>query len=172
MCVCFCLFWHSFLFHPILWRKERESGKLCVWVSECVCMHERKRQPQIRWATNGWWIIPCLSLSTGVITEPAIALGWQWWQPPERFNSDKWYFLIIHLPGPLFCPPVPKPPPCTQNHFFFLSLYLYLFKWAKCASMYVYVCVSVCLSLFVEGSSLFGTRAWGALDQLGRSSWA
>lgn len=74
-----CLsFWHSLLFWPIWRQRKSERGCVCLW----VCKWER--QPQIRWATNGWWIIPCLSRSIGVITEPAAALGWQWWQPPEK----------------------------------------------------------------------------------------
>lgn len=62
--------------------RERESVResLCV----CACVWGRERQPQIRWAANGWWIIPCLSHSIGVITEPATALGWQQWQPLEK----------------------------------------------------------------------------------------
>lgn len=141
VCLSFWLFFLSLSFfvghgiplHCILAR-DRERKGVCV----CVRERERKREATLNLMGRQWVMNYSLSKSqhwcyhrgcqctgmTAVTANP----------PQKRFSTDKWYFLIIHLPGPLRCPSAPQP---LYAHkmlflFLFLSLNLYLFKWARC----------------------------------------
>lgn len=125
-----------------------------------MCEGERKREATLNPMGRQWVMNYSLSKSqhwcyhrgcqcTGMtaVTAP----------PQKRFSTDKWYFLIIHLPDPLPCPSAPQPL-CAHKMLFFL--------------FYFYPSTCICLSgqdgvrgLYLSHSC--STRTLCVVDHLG-----